>query len=92
MGSAFFSLAHNATAGKNGDKAATPPRFAGNGQARLVRDSVLVWEGPVGSLRRVKDDVREVGTGFECGIKLADRSDELLEGDIIEFYEKQRVR
>ena len=36
LDSTFFSLAHNATAGKNGDKAATPPRFAGNGQARLV--------------------------------------------------------
>ena len=61
-----------------------------SGKARLVRDSILVWEGAIGSLRRVKDDVREVGTGFECGISL-DGFNDVHEKDIIECYEVEEV-
>ena len=60
-------------------------------RVRLLRDSVIVWDGRVGSLRRFKDDAREVRQGFECGIGLAGFN-ELKSGDIIECYEIQEVR
>src|SRR5688500_8200512 len=61
-----------------------------NAKVRLVRDSVLVWEGAIASLRRFKDDVREVTSGFECGIALAGFND-VKEKDIIEAYEIESV-
>ncbi len=54
--------------------------------ARLVRDGTIVWTGRVGSLRRFKDDVREVTEGYECGISLEGYQD-VHEGDVIETYE-----
>ena len=64
-----------------------------NSLARVLRDKTELFAGiKIEALRRFTEDVSEVRTGFECGIKLADRSDELLVGDVIEFYEKQRVR
>lgn len=56
-----------------------------NSSVRLLRDSVVVHTGRVGSLRRVKDDVEEVQSGFECGIGLY-RFNDVKEGDIIESY------
>jgi translation initiation factor IF-2 len=53
---------------------------------RLIRDSVQVYEGKVGSLRRFKDDVSEVGVTFECGIMIAGYNDVKV-GDIIEAYD-----
>jgi len=58
--------------------------------ARLVRDGTIVFSGRVGSLRRFKDDVREVAEGFECGIGLEGYQD-LHEGDVIEAYEVREV-
>src|SRR5579883_1137890 len=55
-------------------------------RVRLVRDSRVVWEGKVGSLRRFKDDVREVLSGYECGIGLENYGD-IKPGDIIEAFE-----
>lgn len=54
---------------------------------RVLRDNVVVYEGRVGSLRRFKDDVREVQSGFECGIGLENFNDTKL-GDVIEAYEQ----
>ena len=54
--------------------------------ARLVRDSIEVWKGKIGSLRRFKDDVREVRSGFECGLGLENYNDVKV-GDVIEAYE-----
>lgn len=54
-------------------------------KARLIRDSVVVYEGEIASLRRFKDDVAEVKAGFECGIGL-DRFSDIKEGDILECY------
>jgi translation initiation factor IF-2 len=54
-------------------------------RARLIRDSVVAWEGNIGSLRRVKDDVSEVREGFECGIGLENFNDVKV-GDQIECY------
>ena len=56
-----------------------------NAQVRLVRDNVVVHQGHVRSLRRVKDDVDEVQSGFECGIGLV-RYNDIKEGDMIESY------
>jgi translation initiation factor IF-2 len=58
--------------------------------ARLVRDGTIVYTGRVASLRRFKDDVREVAEGFECGIGLENFQD-IHEGDIIETYEVREV-
>ncbi|MDH5306084.1 MAG: translation initiation factor IF-2, partial [Myxococcales bacterium] len=55
------------------------------GRCRLLRDGVQVYEGKVGSLKRFKDDVREVSTGFECGIGIEGYND-LKIGDVIEAY------
>ena len=61
-----------------------------SGKARVVRDSVQVWQGTIKSLRRVKDDVKEVLSGLECGVGLEDFND-LKERDIIECFEIEEV-
>jgi translation initiation factor IF-2 len=53
---------------------------------RLVRDSVQIWEGGIKSLRRVKDDAREVAAGLECGIQL-ENYDDIKEKDVLECFE-----
>jgi translation initiation factor IF-2 len=63
---------------------------SGESQARLLRDNVVIHEGKIGSLRRFKDDVSEVKTGFECGIGLANYND-LKVGDVIEVFTMERV-
>ena len=55
--------------------------------ARVLRDGVVVYEGRIGSLRRFKDDVREVQNGFECGIGIENFNDVKV-GDVIETYER----
>ena len=57
-----------------------------NAHARLLRDHVVIWTGKLTSLRRFKDDVKEVGTNYECGIGLEHYND-IKPGDIIEAYE-----
>ena len=61
-----------------------------NARARLVRDGTVVYESTIGSLRRFKDDVREVATGYECGIGV-DGYQDVKEGDIIQAFEIQEV-
>ena len=61
-----------------------------NARARVVRDGVVVYESRVGSLRRFKDDVREVAEGFECGIGIENFND-VHEGDVIEAFEVREV-
>jgi translation initiation factor IF-2 len=60
-------------------------------KTRLLRDSVIIWEGSLSSLRRFKDDVKEVEKGYECGIGLENYND-IKEGDVIESYELVEVR
>jgi translation initiation factor IF-2 len=60
-------------------------------QARLLRDSRVVYTGAIGSLRREKDDTREVREGFECGITLKDY-DDVREGDVIEAYKVVEIK
>jgi translation initiation factor IF-2 len=59
-------------------------------KVRFLREGVIIWKGTINSLRRVKDDVREVQAGFECGIGLSDFQD-LKEGDIIETFEEREI-
>jgi translation initiation factor IF-2 len=61
-----------------------------NANARLVRDGTVVYESTIGSLRRFKDDVREVAAGFECGIGIEGYQD-VKEGDLIQAFEVQEV-
>ncbi len=61
-----------------------------NARARLLRDGRIVYESSLGSLRRFKDDVREVKTGYECGTSL-DNYNDIKVGDIIEVYEFEEV-
>ena len=65
-------------------------RVVRNGKARLLRSGVVVWTGTIGSLRRFKDDVPEVASGFECGIALAGYND-IRESDVIEVFEQREV-
>lgn len=61
-----------------------------NAAARLIRDHVVVYTGKISSLRRFKEDAREVQSGYECGIGLENYQDAKL-GDVIEAYETERV-
>ena len=61
-----------------------------NARVRLVRQGVVVYEGRISSLRRFKDDVRNVAAGFECGIGLENYND-VKEGDVIEAFELKEV-
>ncbi|MBO5222510.1 MAG: translation initiation factor IF-2 [Clostridia bacterium] len=58
---------------------------------RLVRDGIVVYEGKIDSLKRFKDDAREVAEGFECGIGL-DKFNDVKEGDIIEAYLMEEIK
>jgi translation initiation factor IF-2 len=60
------------------------------GRARLVRDGRVVWEGKIGSLKRFKDDAREVAAGYECGIGLENFND-VKPGDVVEAFEMETV-
>ncbi len=57
---------------------------------RLLRDNVVVYTGEIDTLKRLKDDVREVKEGFECGIKLKNYND-IKEGDLLEFFEVKEI-
>jgi translation initiation factor IF-2 len=61
-----------------------------NAHFRLLRDNVVIYTGELDSLKRLKDDVREVKEGFECGIKLKNYND-IAEGDQLEFFEVKEV-
>jgi len=61
------------------------------GDARLIRDSVVLWTGKLSGLRRFKDDARDVQEGFECGISLENFKD-IKQGDIIESFEIEEIK
>jgi translation initiation factor IF-2 len=62
-----------------------------NSQIRLIRDSMVIHNGLLSSLKRFKDDVKEVKSGYECGLSLVDYND-LKEGDVVEAYEITEVK
>lgn len=61
-----------------------------NVRCRLIRDNQIIYKGRISSLKRFKDDVREVAEGFECGVKLENFND-IKDGDIIECFEIEKI-
>ena len=61
-----------------------------NARARVIRDNTIIGDYMIDALKRVKDDVREVREGFECGIKLTGFND-IKEGDLLEVYKIEEV-
>ena len=62
-----------------------------NAGVRIIRDNVVIHEGHLATLKRFKDDVKEVGKGFECGIQIENYND-IKEGDIIEVYIMEEIK
>jgi translation initiation factor IF-2 len=69
----------------------TRGKVSRNAQVRLVREGTIVHEGKLASLKRFKEDTREVEEGYECGILLEDYND-IKEGDVLEFFETKEVK
>jgi translation initiation factor IF-2 len=68
----------------------TSGKVARNAEARLIRGGIVVYEGKIDSLKRFKDDAKEVAQGYECGISL-EKFNDLKEGDIIEAFIMETV-
>ncbi|MFB0923789.1 MAG: translation initiation factor IF-2, partial [Vicingaceae bacterium] len=62
-----------------------------NSKIRLIRDGVVVYTGELGSLKRFKDDVKDVGKGYECGLNINNFNDIKVD-DIVEAYEEVAVK
>ena len=59
-------------------------------RVRLLRDNIVIYEGKLSSLKRFKDDAREVASGFECGIGLENYND-IKENDVIECFVQEEI-
>lgn len=66
-------------------------KISRNSQVRIVRDSIIIHEGVLSSLRRFKDDVKEVAAGYECGIGVENYND-IKEGDVIESFIMEEIK
>jgi translation initiation factor IF-2 len=62
-----------------------------NSRVRVIRDGIVVFTGLLGSLKRFKDDVKEVVKGYECGLNI-DKFNDIKEGDLIEAFEEVEVK
>lgn len=69
----------------------TEGKFTRNAEVRVVRDGVVIHNGHLGSLKRFKDDVKEVASGYECGLSV-ERFNDIKEGDILEAYTFEEVK
>ena len=69
----------------------TDGKITRNSQVRVVRDGIVIHEGELASLKRFKDDVKEVVSNFECGLNV-DKFNDIKEGDVIEAFEMVEVR
>ena len=69
----------------------TEGKLTRNARIRVVRDGVVIHDGNLGSLKRFKDDVKEVASGFECGLSV-ERFNDIKEGDILEAYTFEEVK
>ncbi len=65
-------------------------KVCNNSKIRIIRDNIVLYEGQIESLRRFKDDVKEVATGYECGITI-DNYRDFKEGDILEVYDMEEI-
>ncbi len=77
-------------AGTIGGSYVTDGKMQRNASVRLLRDNVVIFEGKLSSLRRFKDDVREVATGYECGIGLENYND-IKENDVVECFVMEEI-
>ncbi|MBR5114629.1 MAG: translation initiation factor IF-2 [Oscillospiraceae bacterium] len=68
----------------------TDGKILRNASARIVRDGIVVFEGELSSLKRFKDDVKEVASGYECGITF-EKFNDIKEGDVIEAYVMEQI-
>ena len=66
-------------------------KISRNSKIRLIREGIVVYTGELGSLKRFKDDVKEVAKGYECGLNIANYNDIKI-GDIVEAYEEVEVK
>jgi len=66
-------------------------KITNSSQVRLIRDGIVVHEGKIDALRRFKDDVKEVATGYECGLSI-EKFRDIKEGDIIEAFAMEVVK
>ncbi|HOK43169.1 MAG TPA: translation initiation factor IF-2, partial [Thermoclostridium caenicola] len=66
-------------------------KIARNSDIRLVRNGIVIYEGKLASLKRFKDDVREVAAGYECGLMI-EKFNDIKEGDIIEAYHMEEIK
>jgi len=62
-----------------------------NSQVRIVRDGIVVHEGALASLKRFKDDAKEVNSGYECGLSI-ERFNDIKEGDVVECFQMVEVK
>ena len=69
----------------------TDGKISRSGQVRVVRDGSVIHEGAIASLKRFKDDVREVASGYECGIGL-ERFNDVKVGDVLEVFTQEEVK
>jgi len=69
----------------------TSGKITRSAEARLIRDGIVLYEGKLDSLKRYKDDAKEVAQGYECGITL-DKYNDLKEGDVIEAFIMESVQ
>jgi translation initiation factor IF-2 len=69
----------------------TDGKITKSATVRLLRDNIVIHEGPLASLKRFKDDAKEVNQGYECGITIKNYND-LKEGDVIEAFEMQEIK
>ena len=68
----------------------TDGKISRNDEVRIIRDGIVVFEGEISSLRRFKDDVKEVASGYECGIGI-DKYNDIKLGDVIETFVMEAV-
>ena len=66
-------------------------RITRNSQIRVVRDGIVIFEDAISSLKRFKDDVKEVASGYECGVGL-EKFNDIKEGDILEAFIMEEVK
>lgn len=77
--------------GTIGGSYVTDGKFIRNTKVRIVRDGIVVYDGELATLRRFKDDVKEVNSGYECGL-LFNKFNDIKEGDIVEAYVMEEVK
>lgn len=76
--------------GTIGGSYVTDGKFVRNAKVRIIRDGIIVYDGELATLRRFKDDVKEVNTGFECGL-LFNKFNDIKEGDMVEAYVMEEI-